>query len=176
MTSSAIWMIICIKARIHKMHPENEHASDELCMRTNVMFRVIGKDLVPDEITGLLDLRPTVAHARGEMHKVPRVGIRPWSNGHWSLCTEKLVASRSVEDHVRFLLDQLEVRTEEVRQILDDHRHRVSISFWWESTVEHGSFELPSSLFERLSHLCDDMEFHFIGTCHAEYSARGGRA
>ena len=132
-------------------------------MKTNIMFRVLSDGLKPHEITEALCLQPTEAYTKGDAYTLPKVGVRYRSIGHWSLCTTHAVASESVEEHARCILEQLEPRRAAISTLIADAKNRVAISVWWEIPEEHGVFALRSATMKRLCALCADIEIHFIG-------------
>jgi hypothetical protein len=133
-------------------------------MKTNIMFRILGEELVPDMVSKHLSLQPTTAWKKGDQYHIPNVGVRQRSIGHWSLSTDGALASESVEEHAAFLLQKLESQKRAVLELMQDPRFKVAISVWWEIDEEHGSFSLSSELMSRLTALSHDIEFHFIGT------------
>ena len=134
-------------------------------MKTHLMFRVLGSDLIPAQITKSLGIAPTKAYEKNEEYTVPRIGCtRVRSSGLWSFCTENFVSSTSVDEHAKYLLEQLEPRQAVIANLLRDPLLRIGIPIWWEIDCEHGSFSIPSEIMRRLSFLCHELDFHFIGT------------
>jgi hypothetical protein len=74
-------------------------------VRTFATIRIVGDDLVPDQITKLFKLVPTQAYAKGELYNAgSRSGDVRGRTGVWYLSTDQLVASDRLSDHLAFLL------------------------------------------------------------------------
>jgi len=86
--------------------------------------RFMGDSLDPLDVTLLLRLPYDHAHRDGE----PRLGRRrgdhsvheyaPYRQGMWSMSSEDWIRSVDLDAHVRWLLDQLESRAEQVKELL----------------------------------------------------------
>ncbi|SRR6266851_9143728 len=77
-------------------------------VRSFVMFRVTGDKLIPDEITDILGLFPTLTYRKGEEYRLsnstsPIVG----KTGVWYFSTETIISSPKMSDHLVFLLSIL---------------------------------------------------------------------
>src|SRR5262249_49824117 len=85
--------------------------------RTFVTFRVAGDNLVPDQVTKLLGIKPTLAYAKGEHYELrprskelgPRTHLKG-RTGVWLLSTDGVVKSNSLKDHVGWLLERVRIR------------------------------------------------------------------
>jgi hypothetical protein len=67
-------------------------------------LRVSGDDLVPDEITKIIKIRPTMAYAKGEhysggRHSPDLIG----RTGVWFFATDGVVAGNQLAGHLAFL-------------------------------------------------------------------------
>src|SRR5262245_35364699 len=75
--------------------------------RTFATLRVAGDNLVPDQVTKLLGIEPTLAYAKGEhygrRHLKGRTGV-------WLLSTDGVVKSNSLKDHVGWLLWRVRIK------------------------------------------------------------------
>lgn len=133
------------------------------CKKTNVMFRIVGDEIDPDEITKLLGIQPTRSFAKDEEYNSKSGQVLQRPIGHWSICSEGLVNSTSTEKHARYLLNILEPSIDAVGKYRNNPNFRTSIIFWWEATDEHGGFSLSSDTLSRLCRLCNDLDYTFIG-------------
>ena len=142
---------------------EDMFGENTACKKTNVMFRIIGDEIVPNEITKSLGIQPTRSFTKDEEYysKSGQTLRRPI--GHWSISSEGFVDSTSTEAHARYLLSTLEPSSGAILKYLNDSRYRISIVFWWEATDEHGGFSLSSDTLSRLCRLCNDLDYTFIG-------------
>src|SRR5574337_185547 len=70
--------------------------------RAFATFRVAGDDLAPDEVTRLLEVRPTEAHVKGETYSTGRSTVVA-GTGIWLFSTDRVLLSASLPDHVRLV-------------------------------------------------------------------------
>src|SRR5215831_1989537 len=89
--------------------------------RTFATLRVAGDNLVPDQVTKLLGIEPTLPYAKGEhygrRHLKGRTGV-------WLLSTDGVVKRNSLKDHVGWLLPLL---LERERKALPDFLKKNSL-------------------------------------------------
>jgi hypothetical protein len=89
--------------------------------RKRASFRLIGVRLDPDAITRATGLTPSIAHRKGEARPPSSVGRTPppWPTGVWTLCSEQGLPKigNHLDDHLTWLLDQLEVHAETLRRL-----------------------------------------------------------
>ena len=135
-----------------------------LCKRTNATLRIIGPNIDPKEITSVLGVEPSRAFSRGEEYQTKRSGIRKRPIGHWSVSTEKIVQSTSIELHTLKLLEIFEHARTALKELQGSEDRRISVVLWWEGHEGHGGFTISSDTFQRLSAVCEDIDFHFIGS------------
>jgi hypothetical protein len=120
---------------------------------SRVTLRIDGEDLQPDEVSTLLDLKPTHAHLRGE-RKSPRVA-KAWVSSHWSL-TSPLSNEEEIPKHLRWLLDLLEPRAQTLKGI--SKRFRVDFFCGFASENGQGGFTLDTDTLRRIAELGIPME------------------
>ena len=68
-----------------------------------VTFRVVGENLIADEITQLLKIYPTHTHKKGETYSTGRSAVTPTS-GMWLFSTEKILLSANLTEHIMLIL------------------------------------------------------------------------
>jgi len=94
-------------------------------------FGVTGDALDPLVVTQALRIPPDHSHRRGEprlsLSKSHRIIDRgnSYPSGHWSFSSKGRVSSKRVGTHVRWLLELLQPRAEEVRRLADTYRVRI---------------------------------------------------
>ena len=122
-----------------------------------VTFRFVGDTLQPGEITALMALKPTLAHAKGD--PVAKHPGRKQPTGYWGL-DSTLASSCSLDEHLRHLLSQLESR---VATIADIKRRECTASLYcayFISTVTGSLIQLGPDLLERVAALGVPLEVH----------------
>ena len=95
---------------------------EELDVVVYASLRLTAPELDPAVVTRCLQLPPDAQHRRGEPHLVRgrkgRVIVySPRTCGLWSMSSRGWVDSASLDDHVRWLLDEVEPREEALRGI-----------------------------------------------------------
>jgi hypothetical protein len=134
------------------------------CRAVEVTLGIVGPNVDPDIITKLFGLKPTTAWKSGETYKSKTGRSLVRSVGKWSVESSQLVKSTSVENNALALLQFLESQKEAIQNFSRDMEHRIVISFKWEATDNnYGGFSMTSETMRRLSDLCDDIHFYFIG-------------
>ena len=72
---------------------------DDQTVKTFVTFRIAGDQLVPDEITGVLNIVPTHAHEKGENYSTGKSTIVATA-GVWLFRTDRITACEDFYTHV----------------------------------------------------------------------------
>jgi hypothetical protein len=100
--------------------------------RTFATFRVAGDSLVPDQLTKLLGIHPTLAYAKGEHYsRGPRSRDLRGRTGVWFLSTDDEVQSNSLADHIEWLLSQIAPNQAKLRRFVEQNSlHAVMTCFW----------------------------------------------
>ena len=92
-------------------------------------FRLRGDALDPDVVTSATGLTPYRAHRKGDRRpsndqrcEAGRAELAPWRSGLWSLNSESALprTDNHLEDHLNWLLDQLEPVAETLKQFCAD--------------------------------------------------------
>ncbi len=100
--------------------------------RTFATFRVAGDNLVPDDLTAMLGIRPTLAYAKGQLYsRGPRSPNLRGRTGVWSLRTDDEVQSRRLSDHIEWLLGKIAPNQEKLTRFIEQNAlHAVMSCFW----------------------------------------------
>lgn len=117
-------------------------ARDDHLVR-NVIVRIFGKALEPDEVTARLRIEPSYAHRPGEKHD--RTG-RPLPYGMWHLSSEHRVDPHELEEHISWILDQLEPVREAVQEFKSREGVQVDLYCLWEIEGNGGVVFTPAVL------------------------------
>jgi len=118
----------------------------EQCSAT---LRFFGSTLDHRTVTALLGQNPSYAHLPGERRN--RVG-KPIPNGMWLLTSEKQVESTDPEDHMNWLLDQVEGGALALLPYLQSIGAEKDISCDWEKEGNGGAY-FSSFLLKRIAAL-----------------------
>ena len=118
----------------------------ERCYAT---LRFFGPALDHRAVTALLSKEPSYAHLPDEYRN--RVG-KPNPNGMWLLGSEKQVISANPEDHIGWLLDQVEGVAPSLLPYLQSIGAEKDVSCYWEKEGNGGAY-FSSSLLKRIAAL-----------------------
>ena len=118
----------------------------ERCYAT---MRFFGPTLDHRAVTTLLGQEPSYAYLPGELRN--RVG-KPFPHGMWLLSSEKQVVSVDLEDHLGWLLDQVEGGAHTLLPYLQSIGAEKDVDCYWEKEGNGGAF-FPSSLLKRIAAL-----------------------
>jgi Domain of unknown function (DUF4279) len=132
-----------------------------------VTYRIRSDIIVPETITSELGLQPSDSFIKGDKYLgkvrdpntkvITSIGrVRPW--GIWKIDSRGLDKSLKVEDHIVYLLEILEPRSNQIRKYLDNKLYVISFHIRRETLDSYSSFEISSNLLERMSRLCNYIE------------------
>jgi len=126
-----------------------------------VTFRVTGDDLVPAELSALLEVRPTHAHRKDEAYSTGRSTVRP-SSGLWMFSTDQLLLSDILDDHIKLAFMVLglpggrdsgrgitadgAVKLLKLADFLRTRGYRATMTFFWHGAAQSRRPELPEEL------------------------------
>src|SRR5271167_1690781 len=114
-------------------------SSPDGTIRTFVTLRISGDELIPSEITDILRLIPTEAHAKNETYlSGTRAGTRVARTGLWYFATDKLVASQRLLEHLLFLTAALSPdptrlvwKLNRLEHIIKKRNLRAAVGLFW---------------------------------------------
>jgi len=112
------------------------------CVRTYSTLRVFSDEISPDEITKLLQIKPTEAFRKGDAHAKGKLQRK--ANG-WFYSTKNLSASRDTRRHVDMILDALEEKVVLV-ETLHKQGCKIDITSYWVSTGQGGPWLMPQQM------------------------------
>jgi hypothetical protein len=131
-------------------------------------LRVAGDDLVPDEITKILKIRPTKAYAKGEHYSGgPRSPDLVGRTGVWYFATDGVVAGNQLADHLAFLARVLLPGSGEagplprLQQLVHRKTLKVSLSCFWHGPTDVRKPSIPRSITDLLKLIPADLETDF---------------
>ena len=137
-------------------------------VRSFATLRVSGDELVPDEITKIIKIRPTRAYAKGEHYSGgPRSPDLIGRTGVWYFATDGVVAGDQLADHLAFLARLLLPGSGEagplprLQQFMRRRSLRVSFSCFWHGPADARKPSIPRSVTDLLKLIPADIETDF---------------
>lgn len=111
-------------------------------------IRFAGDNLIPDQITELLLVRPTQAYKKGAVYSGgPKSQRLKGRTGVWYFSTDKVVASPRLDDHLNYLLrvlwpaqDKIE-RLVAIRNLIAKRGLKANVTLFWHG---HAKAKRPS--------------------------------
>ena len=107
-------------------------------LQTFATFRVAGDLLVPDDVTRILRVPPTQAYSKGERYwGGPHSPALLGRTGIWYLSTDRLAASRRLDDHIGLLIGLLTAQRGDslpliqLNQLLKRDALKAHVSCYW---------------------------------------------
>ena len=82
-----------------------------------VSFRIFSDDIIPDEISKNLNLKPDKSHKKGEFHHNPALKDRVRYKDNMWLIKSKIDETNDLEAHLKHLLDRLLPHASYLRKI-----------------------------------------------------------
>ena len=126
---------------------------------THLDFGVSGSALQVSQVTALLDLTPTSAFNPSEEY-IGRVKVggtivsvvrnRP-SFGVWHYSTENKIESQNVEDHARFLMNELRPAKLGIDKLLQSSEYDLRLSIWYVGPI---GFDISAETMAQLATIC----------------------
>lgn len=131
-------------------------------------IRFTGEHLVPDQITQILQIRPTQAYKKGEIYAAgPRSPQLKGRTGVWYFSTDTVLASRQIEDHVACLIglllpapDKIE-RLAEVKRLIAKRGLKAHVTLFWHGRHKAKKPTIPPIIPEFFKILPADVELDF---------------
>jgi len=131
------------------------------CRETFATLRLFGDGLVPEEVTRLLKVTPTDAALKGETKVISGGKTRTAPTGRWALETAQLIHSTNLEDHLCWLLEQVDASGISLPSLPGVSRSDVFC--YWESATGHSGPEFSPEILGRLAKhgLTLGLDFYF---------------
>ena len=132
------------------------------CLLAHATFRVLGKELDPDEVTRALGLEPTQSLRSGQLVPTP-TRIRRQETGVWLLKSEGRVGSTSLERHLVHLLDLLEPGLPALDELRRTRGLTTDFFCFWLSATGHGGPIFSAELLSRVAAIGAELGIDFYG-------------
>lgn len=121
------------------------------CAETFASLRLYGDALVPDEVTRLLHVEPTDRASKGAQLVASSGKTRTAPTGRWILESRGHVDSIDLEQHITWLLDQME--SAGITPAAIPGVSKADVFCYWLSATGQGGPELSPELLGRLAKL-----------------------
>ena len=102
----------------------------------------------PNELTERFGIQPSSTQVKGEVHNGR---VRNWPTA-WFLESKEKVASKEVRRHIDWLLEQLEGKSEVIRE-LQTEGSEIHLPCFWGSAVGHGGPMLDAKILKKIASL-----------------------
>jgi Domain of unknown function (DUF4279) len=112
------------------------------CAKTHSTLRVFSDDIAPDEITKLLQIKPTDAFQKGDSHSHGRLQRK--ANG-WFYSTKELCSSKDTRRHIDLILTALDGKVDSVEK-LHLKGCNIDITTYWVSNGQGGPWLMPQQM------------------------------
>jgi hypothetical protein len=119
------------------------------CSRTHATLCIYLPDQSnPNEITEKLGVQPSKTQVKGE---VRNDRVRNWPTA-WFLESKGKVISKEVRRHIDWLLEELEGKSEVIRELKTDGSE-IHLSCFWGSALGHGGPMLDAEILKKIASL-----------------------
>ncbi|MHB0935041.1 MAG: DUF4279 domain-containing protein [Armatimonadota bacterium] len=136
----------------HKQ-PWNENDDSPV---THAHFAMYGDGLDPEVVTVALGIQPKYSGKKGDSRLVKTKGGTRETflyTGSWSISSSTAVNSSSSEDHLRYLLAQLEPVKENILRLQDEFSIESYFEVYWGSPIGQGGPEISPDTLLRIAQL-----------------------
>lgn len=128
-------------------------------------IRFAGDLLIPDQITRLLRIVPTLAYAKGEPYRrSPSAPPVTGRTGVWYFCTDGIVAGNRLPDHLVFLLRQVipdPAAAASLQALMRRKSLQAVVTAFWHGPVGARPPSIPRQVSDRLRQLPATIETDF---------------
>jgi hypothetical protein len=121
----------------------------EIDVDVQLFFR--GDDLDPEDVTRLLSIKPSIKHKRGDHHGEKNEMI--WKTGFWLVETREYVESKDIDQHLKWILDQLEPVSDQVEFIMSQDKVYGEVNLLFSLYKPNWDSLLQTSLIGRMAGL-----------------------
>jgi hypothetical protein len=137
-------------------------------VKTFAALRIVGDQLIPEQVTRILKIAPTRAYAKGQSYYGgERTGQLVGKTGVWYFATHRTVASDSLVDHLMFVVNLLHGYTPETKPLTRLHNLvkkqslTAIVSCFWYGRAGARQPAIPRAVTEFLKLLPADIETDF---------------
>lgn len=131
----------------------------ETCAECYVKLMIYPGEMHPDEITNVMQVRPTLINVAGEKVTNSRGLTREVKDSGWFLSTEGYVLSKDLRDHIDWVVEKISPHSESLRAVQKIDGVKVTLKCVWFSLLGHSG---PVLWPEQMRALADlDLECSF---------------
>lgn len=122
--------------------------------RLYVSLALIGKDLIPEEVTSKLGIQPQHSFRCGDYFEVEDKGKKVRKHGFWEISSDdQVLPSGDIVAQFNWLLNLIEPVKDELRQILEDKSIKARMSCFWIVPDGRINIEIEPEFISRLASL-----------------------
>jgi hypothetical protein len=117
-------------------------------------------DIMLEEVTATVRISATGGFNRGDIHigkHSRKKVIHQW--GVWQYSTRHLIHSDDICDHIEWILQTFESRTDALKRYVDDDRYSVILYIWFEGPYGLSGFGLSKEMVSKMIELCNEISF-----------------
>ena len=131
--------------------------------RAFITFRVAGDKLVPEDVTKLLGLKPTLEYAKGARYRrAPNGPELTGRTGVWYFSTDMFMG-KPLEHHIGYLLDRFagKEKLEQFKKFLRENSLHAILTCFWAGPPTQKAPIIPDRLRDFLKSIPVDLETDF---------------
>ncbi|WP_237142816.1 DUF4279 domain-containing protein [Pseudomonas lurida] len=131
----------------------------ETCAECYVRLMIYPGERHPDEITNIMQVRPTLINVAGEKITNSRGLTREVKNSGWFLSSEGYVLSKDLREHIDWIVEKISPHRESLRTVQKIDGVKITLKCVWFSLLGHSG---PVLWPEQMRALADlDLECSF---------------
>jgi len=135
-------------------------AENPNCLETYATFRLVGDPLDPLTVSKMLQIEPNVSMVKGT-RLLGRTANGSAQKGVWGITSEKQVHSTSLERHLVYLIDILEKKHEELKELIKENNFICEFLCYWMSDTGYGGPIISPETLCRIANLYAELDFDF---------------
>ncbi len=137
---------------------------DYFINKSYVNFKVISKEISPDEISIKLGISPDKSFLKGETSVSKHSGsVITKIHNLWSISSKTIISEEeSISPHLKYLKSRLEGKSEVLKELKDDTRFELSFWVWIETDNAGIGLDLSEEEMSFLTDCSNRVHFSFL--------------